>query len=258
MYKTHQLTTMPPTTTSNIDLTTSQGLQTFPLFSLLPSELRAKIWHLTYSPRVVSIAYNPESRRCVSPTPPPIALSINREARYETLRFYAPWFATSNARAAGIPFNASLDTLYFPRHRAMGYDDTLRDFRTFLANPSELDGVKRLALDSVDIGVKRPWESYDKAVLIKSVPNVDSLFLVVRLEWLTNSATLRPPAGSGRRAISFTPCVDVKAAKRAAEDFGEGFAREEQVLEQYAAMEGQAYAVWKLPPIVVVEKELAK
>jgi hypothetical protein len=64
----------------------------------------------------------------------------------------------------------------------MGYDETLRDFKEFLSTPGELDMVRWLGLDFVEGEMKRPWEAYDKAVLIKSFPNLEKIYVVLGLK----------------------------------------------------------------------------
>lgn len=235
---------------------------TFHLFPQLYTELRLKIWAYAREARVVAVRYNPDSRKCHSPTPPPVLLHVNREARYETLRVYPFLFATPAAPSL-LPFNPAIDTLYFPRHRVMGYDETLRDFRAFMARPADLDVVRRVALDSVESRIKRPWESYDKAVLIKSFPRLEQVLLVLerrRVAWLSNiPRPLGPvrevPAEESKETDIEFEEVEGAEALRVKEDFRMAFEREEEVLMGINMQMGKEYEVCKLPPVVVVTKK---
>lgn len=249
-----------PTATKMSDLTLSPTPPpTFHLFSLLYTELRFKIWKYALEPRIVSIRYNPTSRKCESPTPLPALLHVNRESRYETLRLYPLLFATPTA-PSHIPFNPMLDTPYFPRRGQMGYDETLRDFRTFLANPSDLNIVRRVALDSVDTKIKRPWESYDKAVLIKSFPKLEEVKLVLKRErvaWLSNIPRPMGPVREENNArIEFVEYEDQMEAEHVKTDFKMAFQREEEALRYICAQQGMEYELCTLPPVVVVAKKV--
>ncbi|KAE9378781.1 hypothetical protein N431DRAFT_327530 [Stipitochalara longipes BDJ] len=111
-------TSLPPPTSiafSTQPQTTSVPASTFPLFTLLPPELRLKIWHLTLpAPRLVSLHYQsstapitsstPKSHRgCTSPAPIPITLQINHESRTLALQHYTLSFGLPG----GISFPGS-------------------------------------------------------------------------------------------------------------------------------------------------------
>jgi len=247
-----------PRLTSNMsDLELTPAAPAFHLFPHLPSELRLKVWAYAQKPRVVSIRYNPDTKKCTSSTPLPVLLHVNRETRYETQRSHPLLFATASA-ASRIPFNPAVDTLYFPRCREMGYDETLRDFRTFLREPRDLDVVQRVALDSVESGAKRPWESYDKAVLIKSFSRLAALYLVLRGErvaWLSNVPRPFVLERERERRLEFVEYADGAEAERVRGDFQMAFEREEEVLMQINAQFGKGYEMHKLPPVVVVAKK---
>lgn len=229
--------------------------RTFTLFQHLPTELRLKIWSLMMEPRVVLISYNPATKRCDSSTPIPPVLHVNTEARYEALRFYRPLFKTHHS-GAYVLFSPKRDTLYFPRHREMGYDDTLRDFSTYMADQSDLDHVQRIALDSVEIGVKRPWEAYDKAVLIKSFHHISQLYLVLerRPTWLSNLPRDFLGEKTKERNIKLVEYEDQTEAAKVGGDFEMQFVREEEMLKHIWRSEGQVYEPHTLPPVMVVEK----
>lgn len=83
----------------------------FPLFSLLPLELRLQIYaeHLLLTPRVLSIKSTPFSTlHCSSPHP--ALLSMNRESRAETLKSY---FAIRDLEGQQrFYFHPQLDTVH--------------------------------------------------------------------------------------------------------------------------------------------------
>ena len=96
---------------------------TFTLFPDLPTELRLKIWRLTFLPRFVTIQWDETTNQCISPTNKPLALDMCREARQEALTQYEPFYP-----ASFIYFSFDLDTAYIkwaglsrdsPEYRAM-------------------------------------------------------------------------------------------------------------------------------------------
>jgi hypothetical protein len=88
---------------------------TFPLFPLLPAELRALIWHATVEPRTVDIRvdadYSGENRRLhlVSPTPVPPTLQACREAR--NLGLYERAFSEIDADGRYVWVNWEMDII---------------------------------------------------------------------------------------------------------------------------------------------------
>jgi hypothetical protein len=243
---------------------TSSAPTTFHHFSQLATELRLKIWSYAIPPRVVSVRYLPSTQSCVSSTPLPALLHVNREARYEMLRCYRPFFSTQWAESY-IYFNPQIDTVYMPRYRDMGYDETIRDFRRYMRTPEELDLVQYLTLDSVQgCGcVKRPWEAYDKAMLIRSFPNLEALSLVVKamkMVWLSNEPIkiARPICEivKEERLIEFELYNNEVEAARIADEFQAAFMREEEVCKMLAEQDGKMPEPWRLPPLRVVTKKV--
>lgn len=234
--------------------------RSFHLFPHLPAELRTKIWRDTFAPRNVLITYSPSTGKCSSSTPLPATLSVNQESRYETLRFYRQCFSTLlDCSTRGTPkyiiFNPAIDTLYFPRRGEMGYDASIRDFSDVLANKCELGTVHKIALDIVQAGIKRPWEAYDKAVLIKSFPNLQTLVLVLKKKevWLSNLP--RDFLAEKRRgAIEFKALGCGEEARKVDREFRAQFDNEEEELRRMWASEGVPYEKRQLGAIEVVEK----
>ncbi|PYH96478.1 hypothetical protein BO71DRAFT_397089 [Aspergillus ellipticus CBS 707.79] len=121
---------------------------TFPLFPLLPAEIRLQIWTLSLSHHTRTLAItcdrgiHPNSRRYVrcfrANQPNPAQLSINRESRVEALRQYTPYLRTEHAPHACIYLAPERDTVRM--HEAvLGY----------LGAP-EREVLRRLVLDVPD------------------------------------------------------------------------------------------------------------
>ncbi|KAI9736393.1 MAG: hypothetical protein M1818_006126 [Claussenomyces sp. TS43310] len=248
-------------------------LTTFHLFPQLAPELRFKIWAHACTPRNVSVRYEPHADRIQSSTAVPAILHATRESRHQAGRLYALCFATPSRPAPRVYFAPDLDTLYIPRYRSMGYDETLRDFRSFLARPGDLDAVGWLALDFVAPRDKRPWEAYGKACLIRSCPALAAVFIVLghppRVE--APRATMPAPAPVPAPTVGETgssSSVVVAAAEaefreprerldevmKACSDFREAWVREERARREVLQRAGGPYVECLLPPVKVVVK----
>lgn len=233
---------------------------TFSLFPLLPAEIRLKIWDLALQPRTVTLYYNKRRHSVTSPTACPRLLSVNHEARYEALRFCSPTLATSSSPAS-VYLAGKFDSIYIPRIGAMGYDDTLRDFKSFLVNPQELDYISELALDYVETEEKRPWETYDKSVLIRSFPNLKIVTLVLGWkpghEGHQNGRKEEVGFGNARDDL-VTAGVSLEMAERNIQRFENEFKgawkAEEQMARQVAEMQGEMWTPWIIPEIKIVGK----
>jgi hypothetical protein len=83
----------------------------FPLFPVLPTELRIKIWLLTLPPpRTVEISYYPAYKTYISTTPPPLALSICHLSRQVAQSHYHD--LDLGTAPLPIPFSFLSETLY--------------------------------------------------------------------------------------------------------------------------------------------------
>ncbi|TGO20945.1 hypothetical protein BPAE_0254g00090 [Botrytis paeoniae] len=228
-----------------------EPLNDFHLFPKLLPELRILVWRYACTTRTVEVRYDPTIDRCRSITPPPAILQANHESRTEALRVYTLSFGTKTSEPR-IYFNPYIDVLYLPRHRAMGYDETLRDFRTFLNTPELLENVKAIGIDHVDVEVKRPWESYNKATLMRSFPNLDLVKLIIKEE--------RRPCGRLDEDFEFVePRMEPEDILRIWVDFKQSFVREERTLKEIATGLEKEYMGWALPTVKVhtkVKKEI--
>lgn len=214
----------------------------FSLFPLLAPELRLKIWQHACPSRIVSVRYMPESDSCVSSSKPPAVLQACRESREEALRTYTLTFGTQSS-SARIYFNPYRDILYFPRYRQMGYDETLRDFRSFL-NEDERDilgSVQTIAIDHVDPAVKRPWESYNKAAFMRCFPALQEVLLILRDGATSPVLELGEEFGEPKEKPEHLLKIWV--------DFRQSLAVEEKSLEGICRVEGKEYVRWTLPTV---------
>ncbi|KAI1306881.1 hypothetical protein F5Y03DRAFT_131015 [Xylaria venustula] len=146
----------------------------FTFFTRLPTELRLQIWRSSCHRRVVEVFYDPEKCCCTTTAPVPAVLQTCHESRCEALRIYERSFGTTSHEPR-IYFNRDMDTLYIPRPPFMGYDDASRSFADFIRDTG---CILHLAIDYVPPSIKRPWETYNKYVLIQSFPFVEEVFLV--------------------------------------------------------------------------------
>jgi hypothetical protein len=124
----------------------------------------------------------------------------------------------------------------------MGYDETLRDFRGFVREEEKgvLDEVRRVAIDHVDITIKRPWEAYNKAVLMRGFSKLEEVIMVL-------------DEGNGGERIMREE-EDFVESKRDPEEllrmwveFRQSIAVEEKVLEEVSGVMGREYVKWSLP-----------
>ncbi|KAK8079929.1 hypothetical protein PG997_007747 [Apiospora hydei] len=149
--------------------------QSFHLFSALPLEIRWQIWRLSCQPRVVEVSYKSDEDCCRTTTEPPPVFHVCRESRQEASRLYKTLFGT-RTHEPRIYFHPAIDTLYLPRPPYMGYDDACRDFAELVTDITE---VQNLALDHVNPAIRRPWETYNKYVLMQSFTHVTEVYLVL-------------------------------------------------------------------------------
>lgn len=235
----------------------------FTIFSNLPSELRIKIWQQACSPRTVTLTYNTSSSSFSSTTPPPTLLSVSHETREEALRIYTLSFGTPT-EAPKVYFNPLLDTLYLPRHQEMGYDETLRDFRQLIHDPSNLlSSLRYVAIDHVNVDVKRPWESYNKAVFLRSFKHLDEIALILNADGsgagdsasLSSSEDLAEVKKCSRGKLIFSELrIDPERLLKIWYYFRQSFMIEERLLEDVCRDLGREYEAFELPTVRILAK----
>ena len=130
----------------------------------------------------------------------------------------------------------------------MGYDDTLRDFKNLVKDEEGiLDEVRRMAIEHVDVEVKRPWESYNKASLLRDFRKLEEVVLVL-LEGANNEV------GVDEEVTFVEPKEDLEVLLRMWVDFRQSFVMEERLLENVRREMGKEYEPWTLPPIKIKSK----
>ena len=134
----------------------------------------------------------------------------------------------------------------------MGYDDTLRDFRALVDDQEGLlDQVQKVAIEHVDLNVKRPWESYNKASLIRSFNNLEEVVLVLLND---NGDNLDLDEEVEFVATKVSP----ERLLRMWVDFRQAFTMEEKILENVCAGSGRDYKLWTLPHVRLRAKVRAR
>jgi hypothetical protein len=123
----------------------------------------------------------------------------------------------------------------------MGYDDTLRDFRRLVVDEEAiLDQVRKVAIEHVDLNIKRPWESYNKAALVRSFRKLEEVVLVL----LDNE---REQIGYDEEEEFVPTKVHPEKLLRMWVDFRQAFIMEERILEDVCMESGRGYALYTLP-----------
>ncbi|KAH8792846.1 hypothetical protein F5882DRAFT_399629 [Hyaloscypha sp. PMI_1271] len=226
---------------------------TFPQFSVLPTELRQKIFlHATTIRRTLPLTYNPTTKTFHSPTPPPVLLSTTHSSRLSALNQYTLSFGTP-ASSPNIYFNPHFDTLYLPRHLEMGYDSTLRDFRSLVKDPSSLlDEVRTVAVDHVRGDIKRPWEAYNKASFLRSFPKLDEIIIV-----LGDEKGEGEEIGVYEEVEFVEPKGDPERLLKMWYHFRQSFLQEERLLEEVYRESGREYEKFNLP-VVNIKRKIRK
>ncbi|PMD36136.1 hypothetical protein L207DRAFT_515861 [Hyaloscypha variabilis F] len=220
----------------------------FPLFALLPTELRQKIFfHATAAHRTLPLTYDPSTKTFHSPTPPPTLLSTTHSSRLAALNRYALSFGTTTS-SPKIYFNPQCDTLYLPRHLEMGYDSTLRDFRRLVIDPtSRLDEVRSVAVDHVRGDIKRPWEAYNKAFFIRSFPKLEEVIIVLNDE--------EDDEINVNEEVEFVELKgDPERLLKVWYYFRQSFLEEEKLLEEVCKESGREYVAFSLPMLRIKRK----
>jgi hypothetical protein len=117
----------PPESQFRIMAPLSANLEAFTCFPLLPLELRRKIWKDAQPFRLITVEAHRESLHYQqvafhSSDPPPNLLSVNHEAREETLRSYVVVYDITNLdRKPRFYFNSMRDTIYLDQPECPWY-----------------------------------------------------------------------------------------------------------------------------------------
>ncbi|KJZ76007.1 hypothetical protein HIM_04463 [Hirsutella minnesotensis 3608] len=176
----------------------------FHLFSLLPPELRLRIWNLnlptcrlvplccgTSSPSHIEQANTPLNAvvGCVSPAPIPVNLYVCAESRAEALKSYSHAFGF--ARTPGqIMFNPDSDIIYFGPHPGFMAADSQFHTCMSMCDQAELARVRRVAISDSLFWVDDIYRSMTAASLTvdvvrqlaKRMPSLERIIIVFRQE----------------------------------------------------------------------------
>jgi hypothetical protein len=130
----------------------------------------------------------------------------------------------------------------------MGYDDTLRDFKKLVHDPTNLlSSVRHVAIDHVQLGIKRPWESYNKAQFLRGFRQLEEVTLVLANDNMPHSASV----------ILHEPKVDPERLLRIWYYFRQSFLVEEKLLEDMCRESGREYEAFALPTVRINAKGTA-
>ncbi len=106
-----------------------------------------------------------------------------------------------------------------------------------------LDETAKLAIDHVDSEVKRPWESYNKACLIRGFKKLDQVVLVLCQSGRTWQSHW------GKKVSFVEPSEKSEEVLRFGVDFRQGFWLEETGLEDVCRELGREYEKHVLPNV---------
>lgn len=127
----------------------------------------------------------------------------------------------------------------------MGYDDTLRDFKTLVEDEGGmLDKIEHIAIDHVSMDIKRPWESYNKSQLLRGFRNLEDITLVLANDKIPGKAQVEflEPRGNPEKQLRIWYC------------FRQGMAAEEKMWEESCRANGKEYEAFALPTLRIREK----
>ncbi len=208
-----------------------------------------KIWRAACFSRVLTLTYE-ASTDSFPQCSQPVLLSTSREAREEALHIYTLFFGTKT-QPARIYFSPHLDTIYVPRYGQMGYDDTLRDFRDLIVDKAKLlDELRHVAIDHVNIEIKRPWESYNKATFLRRFNNLEEVTLVLENKSLPTSNSTNKPIEIALQEPQGDPERQLKIWYY----FRQTFLVEERLLEDACKDGGREYNAYSLPTVRIKSK----
>lgn len=130
----------------------------------------------------------------------------------------------------------------------MGYDSSLRDFRSLVSDPSSLlDQVRCVAVDHVRGDIKRPWEAYNKASFIRSFPNLEEIIIILGDEESDE-------IGVNEEIEFVEPKGDPERLLMVWYYFRQSFLQEERVLEEVCRESGAEYEGFCLPVVRIRRK----
>jgi len=127
----------------------NRSLQSFSLFSKLPTELRIIIWRLTLESRVIEIEFD-KDRGFFTRVFTPVALRVSRDSRNATITRYPTCFGNVIYPPRTL-FNFDLDTLYL--------DDEIQIHTLHLLAGLTLEELTNLRYLAVTHAINLDWAS---------------------------------------------------------------------------------------------------
>lgn len=129
----------------------------------------------------------------------------------------------------------------------MGYDESLRNFRSLVCDPfHHLSSLRSVAIDHVNLDIKRPWEGYNKASFLRSFKNLEEVILVME----------ENPREEEAVKVFTEPRLSPEKQLRMWWVFRQTFAGEERVLKDVSAEMGRAYEAFNLPIVKLRGKQV--
>lgn len=113
-----------------------------------------------------------------------------------------------------------------------------------------LDRVQSIALDVVALEVKRPWEGYNKASLLRSFEKLQEVILVLGSNNSGNGE--QEQESTSREVITFkAPKDDPERLLKIWYYFRHSFIAEERILEEVCQASGKPYTPFTLPVVKI-------
>jgi hypothetical protein len=156
------------------------------LFHIFPPEIQLKIWRSTFPPRVVSLRFDAEAKAYTSNATPPVALSVCKQSRDETKRFYQLTFGNEIDQGR-VWIHFDIDTVLFMNSVDPAYQSELPDLAKFLSKTKGVQKIKILAMEVSLAEVVRvtrvaksnkPWI---QEILFPAMRNLEKVFEVWHL-----------------------------------------------------------------------------
>ncbi|KAI9046948.1 hypothetical protein LZ554_009023 [Drepanopeziza brunnea f. sp. 'monogermtubi'] len=153
-------------------------MDAFKCFMKLPSELRIKIWKITFpEPRIVPIRFNRATQQYTSNAPPPAALHVSIESRAVFLETYTNLILSPRHRSA-VFVDLARETIYFDQLDCSPEGDLSLD----LAHSPHADRILYVAIHAHVWDVLRMFR-YEVLSEVNAMRNLRTLALVMSKDY---------------------------------------------------------------------------